>query len=189
MNTLLENPEKFDLREHTVLIIEDEPANLGMMSDYLVSFGLEVLTARDGKSGLEKAWYARPDLILLDVLMPGIDGFETCRQLKQNEASREIPVIFMTALAEEGDKVKGFEVGGVDYITKPIQAAEVLARVTTHLRIRGLTRASQKRNKELETLTQQLYEQNDRLRKLREEVEQKNARLEKMAAELRALKE
>jgi two-component system NtrC family sensor kinase len=189
MNTPLENPDKFDLKGHTILIIEDEPANLGVMSDYLVGFDLEVLTARNGKSGLEKAWYAQPDLILLDVMMPGIDGFETCRQLKQNEASREIPVIFMTALVREEDKVKGFEVGGVDYVTKPIQPAEVLARVTTHLRIRDLTRTLQKQNKELEELTYQLYERNDRLRKLSQEVEKKNARLEKLAAELQALKE
>ena len=102
------------------------------MSDYLSSFGLEALVARDGETGSEKTQYAQPDLILLDVLMPGLDGFETCRRLKADETLRDVPVIFVTALTNIEDKVKGFQLGGVDYITKPFQQDEVLARVTTH---------------------------------------------------------
>ncbi len=105
-----------------------------------------------------------PDIILLDVLMPGIDGFETCRRLKENETTQEIPVIFMTALTETVDKVKGFEAGAVDYLTKPLQHEEVLARVNAHLTIRKFQ--------------QQLQEQNVLL-------QQKNALLEKQKRELR----
>jgi signal transduction histidine kinase len=156
-----------DLRGHTVLIIDDEPINLGVMSDYLGSFGLEVLVARGGQSGLEKARYARPDLVLLDVLMPGMDGFETCRRLKADEALRDIPVLFMTALAETEHKIKGFGVGAVDYITKPFQDEEVLARVTAHLRIRDLTRelqgAKETLERRVEERTAELAQANEKL--------------------------
>jgi two-component system sensor histidine kinase/response regulator len=127
-----------ELKGHCVLVIDDDPANLGAMSGYLVPMGLEVLVARDGPSGLEKARYARPDLILLDVRMPGADGFEICERLKAEQSTREIPVIFMTALTETEHKIKGFKAGGVDYITKPVQFEEVLARVATHLKLNDL---------------------------------------------------
>src|SRR5688572_13888322 len=123
----------FDLRGHTVLIIDDEPANLGVVTEYLECRHCKVLSARTGESGLERAQYARPDLILLDVRLPGLDGFEVCRRLKANVITRDIPVIFMTILTSTEDKVRGFQVGGVDYITKPIQQDELLARVMTHL--------------------------------------------------------
>jgi signal transduction histidine kinase/DNA-binding response OmpR family regulator len=142
------NTGKLDFGEHTILIIDDEPANLRMMSDYLGSFGFGVLIARDGESGFEKAQYAQPDLILLDVLMPGMDGFETCQRLKADEMAKDIPVIFMTALAEIEDKVKGFRLGAVDYVTKPFQHEEILARITTHLRLRELTERLEHRVRE-----------------------------------------
>jgi signal transduction histidine kinase len=150
------------LKEQCVLIIDDDPANLGAISGYLGHMGLEVLVARDGASGLEKARYARPDLILLDVRMPGADGFEICKSLKAEQSTREIPVIFMTALAKTEHKVKGFKAGGVDYITKPLQFEEVLARVTTHLQCNDLRkRLDQKvkqRTAELEASNKELEE-------------------------------
>ncbi len=134
------------LQGHTILIIDDKPVTLGMLTRYLEGYGLTILVARDGETGLEKALYAVPDLILLDVRMPEMDGFETCRRLKADEISKDIPVIFMSALIDTGHKVAGFEVGAVDYITKPIRQAEVLARIITHLRLQTLTRELQIKN-------------------------------------------
>lgn len=125
--------------ERMVLIIDDNPTNLGVIADYLEDYGFTILVARDGESGLEKAQYAQPDIILLDVMMPGIDGFETCCRLKENDLTNNIPVIFMTALTEAEHKVKAFEAGAVDYVTKPLHQEEVLARVNTHLKIQELT--------------------------------------------------
>jgi signal transduction histidine kinase/DNA-binding response OmpR family regulator len=133
-----------------------------MMSDCLGSFGLRILIARNGKSGLEKTRYAQPDLVLLDVLMPGIDGFETCQRLKADEITRDIPVVFMTALADTANKVKGFRLGAVDYITKPFQSEEVLARITTHLHLRELTERLEHRVRER---TQELTIANQRLQR------------------------
>lgn len=128
-----------DSSKHTLLIVDDNPVNLQVIVDFLHSEGFRVLTARSGQSALERARYGQPDLILLDVQMPEMDGFETCRRLKSDPQTGAIPVIFMTALSETDYKIKGFEVGAVDYIIKPFQYAEVLARVTTHLRIYELT--------------------------------------------------
>lgn len=122
-----------DDRAATILAVDDNPTNLSVISDHLKQCGYRVLVARDGESALERAEYGKPDLILLDVLMPGLDGYETCRQLKAKESLGEIPVIFMTALSETADKLKAFQCGGVDYITKPFQQEEMLARVRTHL--------------------------------------------------------
>ncbi len=112
--------------------------------------GYEVLTASNGKDALKLAERAKPDLIMLDVVMPGHDGFSVCRTLKAEDATREIPVIFLTSRQETESVVKGFRVGAVDYITKPFQAEEVITRVATHLKISGLTRELQQRNTELE---------------------------------------
>lgn len=125
---------------YTILVVDDNPVNLKMITDYLgKEIGFHMLTAKSGKSGLERARRGQPDIILLDVLMPGMDGFETCHRLKAQPETKDIPVIFMTALSDTKDKVKGFEAGGVDYVTKPIQQEEVLARVITHLRMYDLT--------------------------------------------------
>lgn len=139
-----------DRQEQLILIVDDNPTNLGVLADYLETYDFEIITAVDGEDALETASEALPDLILLDVMMPGIDGFETCRQLKTAEATQDIPVIFMTALASEADKVRGFEVGAVDYVTKPVMQREVLARVNTHLCIRNLNRNLRKQLAELE---------------------------------------
>jgi CheY-like chemotaxis protein len=122
-------------------------------------------------------------------MMPGIDGFETCRRLKANEVTQDIPVIFMTALAEAENKVRGFQAGAVDYVTKPMQQEEVLARVTTHLKIRDLTRRLQERNEDLQELSYELLGKNNRLLKLTDDLEDKNTQLEKMADELRVTNE
>jgi PAS domain S-box-containing protein len=132
----------------TVLIIDDDPTNLAVLSDQLEQCGLGVVIARDGAEGLERAKLVKPDLILLDVVMPGMNGFETCRRLKSDESTREIPVIFKTSLSETSDKVAGFEAGGVDYITTPFQVEEVLARVRTHLELGRLRIQLEKRVEE-----------------------------------------
>ena len=124
----------------TVLIVDDTPANLSVLLQCLGDAGHHVLIAEDGEEALELMARRTPDLVLLDVMMPGIDGFETCRQLKQNPATADVPVIFMTALADTPEKLTGFAAGAVDYITKPIQHDEALARVATHLSLRRLQR-------------------------------------------------
>ena len=127
----------------TILIVDDNPTNLKVVGDDLKARGFRTAIASNGELALKRARHLRPDLILLDVMMPGIDGFETCRRLKADDTTREIPVIFMTALTQTEHKVQGFAVGGVDYITKPIQHEEVFARITTHLQIRQLTQRLQ----------------------------------------------
>jgi formate hydrogenlyase transcriptional activator len=133
-----------------ILIVDDMPNNISVLYETLIRFGYKVLVARDGKSAIEQAQLAQPDLILLDVMMPGTDGFETCRQLKLRESTRAIPVLFMTALSETIDKVNGFNMGAVDYITKPFQLKEVLARIHTHLTLRHLQRELEGANTRLE---------------------------------------
>lgn len=119
-----------------VLVVDDTPANIGVLSKMLEDQGYKVLVATSGESALKIAQRAAPDLILLDVMMPGIDGLETCRRLKAHELSRDIPVIFVTALSELANIVEGFRVGAVDYIQKPFRHEEVCARVGTHLTLR-----------------------------------------------------
>lgn len=136
----------------TILIVDDNPTNLQVLLSSLQETGFETLIAQSGEGALRQVKYAQPEIILLDVMMPGIDGFETCRRLKENKTTREIPVIFMTALSDTVDKIKGFEVGGVDYITKPFQHEEVLARVNAHLTIRKLQQQLQKKNEQLREL-------------------------------------
>jgi two-component system sensor histidine kinase/response regulator len=126
------------LQPETILIVDDIPANVSFLLGFLSHAGFKVLVAKEGKAALKKAEYAHPDLILLDVMMPGMSGFDVCNTLKSNEKTKDIPIIFMTALSDTDDKLKGFSLGAVDYITKPIQHEEVLARVTTHLKLRKL---------------------------------------------------
>lgn len=134
----------------TILIVDDTPSNLSVLFDYLSGSGYKVLVAEDGETALEQVQQVRPDLIMLDVMMPGIDGYQTCERLKQSETSRDIPVIFLTSLADIQDKIKGFQVGGVDYITKPLQHEEVLARVHTHLSLRRLQQSLERQNQLLQ---------------------------------------
>ena len=127
----------------TILIVDDTPANLGVLVETLGVAGYLLMVAEDGEEALAQTLQIQPDLILLDVMMPGIDGFETCRRLKARAETRDIPVLFMTALNETTDKVKAFAAGAVDYISKPIEHEEALARVGTHLAIRRLQRELQ----------------------------------------------
>ena len=139
-----------DVDTPTVLIIDDTPANVGILVEYLEGRKVRVAVAQEGEEGLARAEFVRPDLILLDVMMPGMDGFETCRRLKASETTRDIPVIFMTALSEVQDKISGFTSGGVDYVTKPFQIDEVWARVTTHLALRHAQKLLAEQNAQLQ---------------------------------------
>lgn len=121
----------------SILIVDDNPTNLKVLLDLLQQVNYKVTIAKSGENALSKATRNQPDLILLDVLMPGIDGFETCRRLKANKQTQNIPVIFMTALSETINKVKGLQLGAVDYITKPFEHDEVLARIKVHLDLKA----------------------------------------------------
>lgn len=159
----------------SVLIVDDNPTNLRTLLGYLEKSGFDILVATSGERALKQLERIRPDLILLDVLMPGMDGFETCRRLKANDLTRNIPVIFMTALTETIDKIKGFEVGGVDYLTKPLQYQELIARITTHLTIRKLQ--------------QQLEVQNARLGQQNLKLEERNAQLQQEISKRKQMEE
>lgn len=124
-----------------ILIVDDNPTNLKVLSYTLMNEGFELAIATNGSEALEQIAEEKPALILLDVMMPGIDGFETCSRLKANPATEDIPIIFMTALSDTVDKVKGLSIGAVDYISKPFEAVDVLARIRVHLRLQ----AAQKR--------------------------------------------
>ena len=157
-----------DEKKGAILVVDDDPANLGLLFDYLKRADYRVLVAEDGQSALKRVSDANPDLILLDVMMPGIDGLEVCRRLKAEKKTRNIPVIFMTALAETVDKVKGFEAGAVDYITKPMHYSEVLARVNTHLTMCQLQSNLQAQNKQLKEENFRRRRVQDALRESRE---------------------
>ncbi|WP_120291521.1 hybrid sensor histidine kinase/response regulator [Paraburkholderia sp. BL23I1N1] len=142
--------EPFDMGEPVVLVVDDTPANLGLVVECLEGNHLRAAVARDGTEALRRAELVQPDLILLDVMMPGLDGFETCRRLKAMEKTRDIPVIFMTSLTRTEDKITGFRAGAVDYITKPLQMEEVAARVNTHLKLRVLQKLQAEQNIQLQ---------------------------------------
>ncbi len=131
-------------KTNTLLIIEDNTVNLRIMSTLLSSQGYHVVGCTGGVAGIDAALDLAPDLILLDIVMPEIDGFETCRRLKFHDATREIPVIFVTALSATEDIVRAYEAGGVDYIVKPVRRPEVIARVQTHLKLRDAVRERDK---------------------------------------------
>lgn len=121
--------------QHTVLVVDDETVNIKLLRAHLSKRGFAVLEAESGVAALEKA-QSKPDLILLDVMMPGMDGLQTCERLKQDESTRDIPVIFLSALSETEVKTRGLEVGGVDFISKPFDSRELLARVQTHITLK-----------------------------------------------------
>ena len=141
-----------------ILLVDDNPQNLAALSRMLGEQGYQVRAAINGQVALRSIQNKAPDLILLDVMMPDMDGYEVCQQLKAQEAAREIPVIFLSALDAPLDKVRAFEVGGVDYITKPFQLEEVVARVRTHLAISSLHSQLQAQNQELEQYRARLEE-------------------------------
>lgn len=137
------------LAPQTILVVDDNPTNLDVLSETLTSVGFRVAFAVDGESAIKQVRYRPPELILLDVMMPGIDGFETCQRLKADPFTKDVPVIFTTALTDAENKVKGLSLGAVDYITKPFQQEEVIARVKLHLQLCSLTRTLEEQNRML----------------------------------------
>ena len=152
-----------DAPKGNILVVDDVPDNLRFLSATLTRRGYEVRSAINGAMALIGARTTLPDLVLLDIMMPEIDGYKVCEQLKADPQTRDIPVIFLSALDEVVDKIKAFEVGGVDYITKPFQVEEVLARVENQLTIRKLQRQLQQKNRELERSNQDLEQSNQDL--------------------------
>jgi diguanylate cyclase (GGDEF)-like protein len=146
----------------SILIVDDNPSNLRTLIDYLEQCGFETSVATGGERALRQLELFQPDLILLDILMPDMNGFDTCRHLKSNEKTRDIPVIFMTALSDTISKVAGFEAGGVDYVAKPFQYEELLARINAHLTIRTLQKEMQKQNVRFRELAEAAFQQRDR---------------------------
>jgi signal transduction histidine kinase len=145
---------KADIKSHNVpennliLVVDDTNTNLEIVLQILTNAGFEVATGVNGEMALKQVESRLPDLILLDVIMPKIDGFETCKKLKENPATCDIPVIFMTANSDKNSKLKGLSMGAVDYITKPFNEEELLARIKTHLQLRNLTKTLEKRVEE-----------------------------------------
>ena len=136
--------------KNTILVVDDNPDNLRLLVEILKKRGYRVRTSTSGTNALATIRKEVPDLVLLDIMMPEIDGFEVCRRLKENEHTAAIPIIFISALDETFDKVKAFSLGGVDYITKPFKTEEVLARVKTHLTLHFLQLQVEKKNSELQ---------------------------------------
>lgn len=156
-----------------ILVVDDRPENLGVLFDYLDQKGFTVLLVQNGANALKQAEQNQPDIILLDVMMPDVNGFEVCRRLKANDRTKEIPVIFITALSETVDKIRGFEVGGVDYITKPFQHEEVVARVKTHITICKLQRELMEKSAVLQQYVELLAQKNT-------ELDEKNLQLQEL---------
>ena len=141
-----------------ILLVDDNPTNLQLLFETLDGRGYKLLIAKDGNAALSIARKACPNLILLDIMMPEIDGYEVCRQLKADPATAEIPVIFLSALTDTKDKVQGLDLGAVDYVTKPFQPDEVIARVNTHLTVYRLKKALDQKNNELQEANEFLEE-------------------------------
>ena len=160
--------------KQSILIADDNPINLKMLSDNFSSYGYEIRVAMDGKATLDSALALPPDLILLDIHMPIMDGYEACRILKKNPKTQDIPIIFVSALDEQFNKVKGFELGAVDYITKPIQLEEAKSRIEIHLLLK-------KKIQELEKFNRIMVDREMRIIVLKKEVNKLSKQLKKEA--------
>jgi DNA-binding response OmpR family regulator/DNA-binding CsgD family transcriptional regulator len=136
--------------ESTILLVDDNPANLTVLVEYLLAQGFQLMVAESGESALERVSYRKPDIILLDVRMTGIDGYETCRRIKADPETADIPVIFLSALTDTDDKIQGFQAGGVDFIAKPMDFGEVIVRIRTQLTLRRLQQDLARANTDLE---------------------------------------
>ncbi|QFS50828.1 hybrid sensor histidine kinase/response regulator [Nostoc sphaeroides] len=156
-----------------ILIVDDNPTNLEVLSDTLIADGFQVAVALDGETALEQLKYYRADLIILDIMMPGINGFETCKRLQANPLTCDIPVIFATALSDVNYKVTGLSLGAVDYITKPFQCEEVLARIQIHLKLHKMDKVLKKQNLLLKQEILQRQAAEKLLRKLNNELERR----------------
>ena len=164
-------------KEYTIMIVDDRELNLQLMSDLLKISGFNVIVAEDGEMALEKLKNELPDLILLDVLMPGINGFETCRRLQSSENTKNIPVIFMTSISESQDKIRGLKLGAVDYIVKPFKEEELLARINIHIRLQ----------EEIKERTQAEIELQKAKVELEERVKERTAKLSQYLADLQEI--
>ncbi|MGQ0618335.1 MAG: sigma 54-interacting transcriptional regulator [Panacagrimonas sp.] len=169
-----------------ILVVDDVPANLHLLIDALEPCGYELLTASSGESALKIAARAQPDLMLLDIMMPGLDGIETCRRLRADPAIAAIPVIFITALDDRERVVEGFRAGGADYLVKPFHAEEVVTRVQHQLRLSALTQALQQANAALRTRMSELEDSNRRLTEERDRRKRSEAALDTAGARLTA---
>lgn len=156
---------------NTILVVDDIPANLRILTNFLSEAKFKVLVAQDGENAIQKVEYFIPDLILLDVMMPGMNGFETYEKFKQNPLHSQIPVIFLTAFSETNYIVKGLSLGAVDYITKPFQKEEVLARIKNHLNLRRLSKIIEHKNQLLAQEIAEHAEARTALKQLNEELE------------------
>ncbi|MES2117395.1 MAG: response regulator [Pseudomonadota bacterium] len=189
------------LSKHSVLIVDDTPANLALAVDMLERQGLRLSVAQGGAEALRRVALAPPDLILLDVMLPDMDGFEVCRRLKAGSAAvARVPVIFMTALSGTADKVAGFGAGAVDYLTKPLQVEEVLARVATHLRLADMQARLERQNAMLEQQNALLAQENQERRaaqwvlqhyrdSLEQQVVERTAQLRELGAHRESVRE
>jgi diguanylate cyclase (GGDEF)-like protein len=146
-----------DSHPANILIVDDVEDNLEILGDLLTFDGYIVESARSGEAALKQVQVSRPDLILLDILMPGMDGYEVCTRLKADENTKDIPVVFVSSMTDIDSKLQGFKVGGVEYINKPYQHAEILVRVNTHITMLRLRRDLEERNAELERLANTDY--------------------------------
>lgn len=173
-----------------ILLVDDTPTNLAVLSASIQDQGWTTLFATDGETAIEQAEYAQPELILLDVMMPGIDGFETCRRLKSNASTTHIPIIFMTALSESTDKVQGLKLGAVDYITKPFQQEEVVTRVEMQLKLHQMNQQLERKNELLNKKVVQQEKTEQQLQQLAQELEQRvQARTAELTKVLEDLKQ
>lgn len=160
----------FNLKGMKILIVDDTSPNIDVLRQTLEPEQYEIAIALSGEAALKVAPKFLPDLVLLDIRMPGIDGYETCRKLKENESTRKAPVIFISANNDTQDIVKGFAVGGVDYITKPFQLQEVLARVRTHLQLQLLIKEQETARAKMKQAAMELLTKNNRLQEAMQEL-------------------
>jgi signal transduction histidine kinase len=175
-----------DSPQANILVVDDTPANLQLLVSILVENGYTVQLASDGRTALSLAQTEPPDLILLDIMMPGMDGYQVCEQLKADERTRDVPVIFLSALNEVFDKVKAFSLGGIDYIIKPFHIEEVLAHVKTHLALRTTQKQLERKNTQLEQQITERMQLEEALRQHRNHLE---IQVAERTAELRAANE
>jgi CheY-like chemotaxis protein len=179
-----------NINSHSILIVDDNSNNLEVLSETLMRAGFQIAVAIDGESALEQIQYHQPELILLDVMMPGIDGYQTCERIKSNPHTFDIPIIFMTALSDTEHKIRGFALGAVDYITKPFQREEVLARVRVQLQLRNLTRTLEGQNRILKKEILQRERMEASLLQLNQELETRvEERTVKLSRTLKSLRE
>lgn len=150
-------------KKSTILIADDNPNNLKVLSETLTEFGYNIRVAMDGKAAVKSALAEVPDMILLDIHMPEMDGYEACKKLKKESRTKEVPIIFISALNESFNRIKAFDYGAVDYLTKPIQTEETKARVAVHLKLR-------QKIKELETFNKIMLDREMRVIELKKEV-------------------